>query len=122
MKEPGDPRSTWRKRARAVLIREGFPLWCGSTREGGVSEWGCGRSPSDPDAPGGHYPGMGALQANHKNKVLSDIDPANLEWLCPSCHKEKDQLTEKGVSIKGDEMGYGFGELTILVVPDDEEV
>lgn len=64
---------------------------------------------------------MGTLQANHKNKVLSDIDPANLEWLCPSCHKEKDAKTEVGVSIKGDEWGYGLG-VEIEVVPDEEEV
>lgn len=51
---------------------------------------------------------MGALQANHKNKILSDIDPANLEWLCASCHKNVDQKTEKGVSLYGDEWGYGL--------------
>lgn len=66
------------------------------------------------------YPNMGSLQANHKNKVLSDIDPANLEWLCASCHKEKDSKTEVGVSIKGDEFGYGLG-LDIIVVPDEKE-
>lgn len=62
---------------------------------------------------------MGQLQANHKNKILSDIDPANLEWLCPSCHKVKDTMTEVGVSIKGDEWGYGIGD--IIIVEDDDE-
>jgi hypothetical protein len=123
MKDPVDPRSTWRKRARAVLKREGFPYFCGATRDHDISEWGCGRSPSYDDAPGGTYPGMGELQANHKNKILSDIDPANLEWLCASCHKEKDSLTEKGVSYKGDEWGYslgGAGTDTIVIVEDDD--
>jgi hypothetical protein len=102
-REPVDPRSTWRKRARRVLELTGRPYWC--DLEGGN---GCGRSPTDENAPGGHYPGMGALQANHKSKVLSDIDPANLEWLCPSCHKKVDSLTEKGVSLYGDTWGYGL--------------
>ncbi len=53
-------------------------------------------------------PGIGSLQANHINKVLEDIDPVNGEWLCASCHKEEDSLTEKGVSKVGDEYGYGF--------------
>lgn len=55
-----------------------------------------------------YYPGIGALQANHRNKVLEDIDPTNGEWLCASCHKEEDQETAKGVSKYGDEYGYGF--------------
>lgn len=37
-----------------------------------------------------------------------DNDPVNLEWLCASCHKEIDQTTAKGVSVKEDEFGYGF--------------
>lgn len=31
-----------------------------------------------------------SLEVNHKNKVLEDNDPANLEWLCKTCHKEAD--------------------------------
>jgi hypothetical protein len=37
-----------------------------------------------------------------------DIDPVNLEWLCPSCHKEIDSTTKKGVSTLNDEFGYGL--------------
>lgn len=55
-----------------------------------------------------YYSNLGSLQANHKNKMLSDIDLANGEWLCPSCHKEEDQQTDVGVSKEGDEYGYGF--------------
>lgn len=51
---------------------------------------------------------MATLQANHINKNIMDNDPVNLEWLCASCHKEIDQTTAKGVSVKEDEFGYGF--------------
>lgn len=108
MADVKDPRSTYRKRARRVLESIDRPKWCGSTQAGEVSEWGCGRSNVDPDAPGGYYPNMGTLQCNHINKVLADLDPVNLEYLCPSCHKERDQLTDKGVSIIEDEFGYGL--------------
>lgn len=30
------------------------------------------------------------------NKQLLDNDPANLEWLCSSCHIRKDRKTEIG--------------------------
>lgn len=109
-----DPRSTGRKRGRATLEREGFPYWCGSTRDGGVSDDGCGRSPTDPDAPGGFYPGMAQLQVNHINKNVMDNDPVNLEWLCPSCHKEKDSKTDVGVSLKEDEHGYALDPYALL--------
>ena len=55
-----------------------------------------------------YFPGMGSLQADHLNKVLEDIDPVNGAWKCPSCHKESDAKTAKGVSALGDEYGYGF--------------
>lgn len=51
---------------------------------------------------------MGELQAQHINKVWSDLDPVNLEWLCPSCHKEEDQQTAPGVSLVEDEFGYSW--------------
>lgn len=114
MKEPKDPRSTGRKRARRVLEREGFPYWCGSTREGEVEPGFCGRSPTVEDAPGGHYPGMETLQADHKNKNVLDNDPTNLRWACASCHKESDSRTEKGVSIVGEEYGYETDVLGLL--------
>jgi uncharacterized protein YlaI len=37
-----------------------------------------------------------------------DIDPVNRVWLCPSCHKEIDSTTKKGVSTLNDEFGYGL--------------
>jgi len=124
--EPLDPRSTGRKRGRAVLKEVGRPYWCGSTDDGGVKqEWfgnvkvGCGRSPSDPDAPGGYYPTMGQLQVNHINKNVLDNDPVNLEWMCSSCHKIKDQQTEVGESIRGpNELGFNWM-ANVEVVPDE---
>lgn len=118
--EPDDPRSTGRKRGRKVLETIGRPYWCGSTDDGGIIDRvvlrkdggtvkvGCGRSPTVEDAPGGYYPGMAQLEVNHINKDILDNDPVNLEWLCKSCHKNQDNQTEKGVSVKGDEYGYGF--------------
>jgi hypothetical protein len=99
-----------------VLEDVGRPKWCGSTQDGRVNEeWfgnvkvGCGRSPSDPDAPGGYYPSMAELQVNHINKNLLDVDPVNLEYLCSSCHKKKDSQTATGVSIRGEnELGFNF--------------
>lgn len=109
VKEPLDPRSTWRKRLRRVLLTTGRPYLCEV----------CGRtSKHDGDKVDGvvvyvpdearFYIGIGALQANHRNKELSDIDPANGEWLCASCHKTVDQQTDKGVSLYGDEYGYSM--------------
>lgn len=115
-----DWRSTGRKRGRAVLERSGRGYWCRSNDEGTFDtdlitlptgrqvEVGCGRSPTDENAPGGLYPNMGALQVNHINKDITDNDEVNLEWVCPSCHKDIDSQTEKGESIKGDEYGYGL--------------
>lgn len=114
-KEPKDPRSTGRKRGRQVLQEIGRPYWCRSTQEGGVKVdtirgqlAGCGRSPSDHNAPGGMYPGMAPLQVQHINKNVLDNDPVNLEWACGSCHKLLDSQTSVGESLKGkDEYGYG---------------
>lgn len=116
MKEdPKDPRSTGRKRGRAALENSDRPYWCRSTDDGGVNidiidnvKVGCGRSPTDPDAPGGYYPGMEQLQVNHINKNILDNDLVNLEWACASCHKILDSRTAPGVSVKGDEYGYGL--------------
>ena len=58
------------------------------------------------EAPGGMFPGIGTLQVQHINKNIMDNDPANLEWLCASCHKEVDQQTAKGVSTINDKFGY----------------
>jgi hypothetical protein len=105
-KAPKDPRSTQRKRARKILTATGRPLVCGIDSNGIIADYACGRSPVLVDAPGGFYPGIGTLQANHKNKNIMDNDPANLEWLCASCHKEIDSTTAKGVSTINDEFGY----------------
>lgn len=107
-KDIQDARSTMRRRARGVLETTDRPYFCGSKSDGtmDVQEWGCGRSPVLSVAPGGMYPAMGALQANHINKNIYDNDPSNLEWLCASCHKERDQQTEKGESVLENEFGY----------------
>src|SRR5580765_5225954 len=98
-KTPKDPRSTGRTRGRAVLEKTGRPYWCDT----------CKRSPTDPKAPGGHYPGMSQLQVQHINKNVLDNDPANLKWLCASCHKFEDSKTARGVSPIDDEFGYHPG-------------
>lgn len=128
--EPLDPRSTGRKRGRAVLEASGRPYFCRSRDDGTVNiegiflngrlvQVGCGRSPTYEGAPGGTYPGMSTLQVNHINKDILDNDPVNLEWVCVSCHKYLDSQTETGVSIKGDEHGYGYGQIQ-LQLPEDE--
>lgn len=102
---PKDVRSTGRKRGRATLFRVGRPYECSF----------CHRAPAripkeatiSENPLNGTWEGMATLQVNHINKNLLDNDPANLEWLCPSCHKIKDSVTGVGVSIMGDEFGYG---------------
>lgn len=107
----------------------GRPDWCGSTDDGGVKEeWfgnikvGCGRSPTNPNAPGGYFPGMAPLEVNHINKNILDCDPVNLERLCKSCHKNKDMQTGVGESLIDDEFGYGsmlgLGQ-DVIIVEDD---
>lgn len=101
-----DPRSTQRKRARKVLFRLGLPYMCTD----------CGKSPKSlpADAPRNlslapvGMRTVSGLQCNHINKVILDNDPANLEWLCNSCHKLKDSRTAKGVSVIKDEFGYDW--------------
>lgn len=109
-KEPIDPRSTGRKRGRLVLFREGQEYVCAGTEE--VT---CGKTSKrlPPDAPiiiawpESNRVLESSLQVNHINKNVLDNDPANLEWLCASCHKLKDSQSSKGVSIIEDEFGYG---------------
>lgn len=94
---PKDLRSTGRKRARKVLLASDRPFCCEE----------CGWEP-DPTKP---LDRSNNLDANHKNKVLTDCDPANLEWLCRSCHKKKDSRTEKGVMHEEEQdklYGEGF--------------
>ena len=107
---PKDPRSTQRKRARRILFRAGVDYICVD----------CGKSPIHlPDDAPKHLRlapmsmrTVSGLQANHINKDIMDNDLANLEFLCPSCHRLKDNLTPKGVSVKGyDDMGYDLENL-----------
>ena len=99
--EPLDPRSTYRKRARDVLLKEGKPFKCE----------GCGHTPDGVDEDGKivditKLSRSNNLDVNHQNKDISDNDSANLEWLCRTCHYEHDRATEKGVSPVEDDL-YG---------------
>jgi hypothetical protein len=106
MKTPKDIRSTGRKRLRAVLFRTRRPYCC--------SNCGISTTLRPPDAPKNFeefWPTENrlldiALDANHINKNLLDIDPSNAEWLCKKCHKQKDLQTNKGVSTIENEFGY----------------
>jgi hypothetical protein len=93
-KIPKDPRSTGRKRARTVLKRVGRPYKCAE----------CGWSPKEQSR-------SDTLDANHKNKNILDNDPANLEWLCRSCHKKEDSQTAKG-EMSEDSYKALYGDLT----------
>jgi HNH endonuclease. len=114
--EPVDPRSTQRKRARKTLFESGCPYICGEPH----NQHGCGKSPPTlpKDAPVDlelaveEFRTVSGLQANHRSKNIMDNDIANLEWLCPSCHKNIDKQTEKGVSVVKDTTGYldGFSQ------------
>lgn len=107
--EPKDIRSTGRKRARAVLLKlveEGEREFkCECTENHSWHQGVCGWEP-DRTRPLGRD---NNLDANHINKNLLDVDPANLEWLCRRCHRAKDRETEKGVSRIEDEFGYMEG-------------
>lgn len=97
-KEPKDARSTYRRRARAILLKlveKGEREYCCAT---------CGYIPSIP----WNQPSRSGdiLDANHRNKILADLDPANLEFLCRVCHLKHDRATEKGVSPIEDTYGY----------------
>lgn len=97
--EPKDPRSTYRRRARAVLLK---------LVEQGERKFECehcGWTP-DPNLP---ISRSNNLDANHKSKIIADCDPANLEWLCRKCHYEEDRATKKGVS-KQEHMENLYGE------------
>jgi hypothetical protein len=95
-----DPRSTGRKRARALLVK----LVKEGEREYSCED--CGHIPTIPVEQSSR--GGDILDANHKNKNWLDNDPSNLEFLCRPCHYRKDRATEKGVSSIEDEYGYGI--------------
>jgi ribosomal protein L37AE/L43A len=106
---PKDPRSTQRKRARALLFRLRIPYICADC--GKSPKLRPGDAPKDLELAPRYLRTVSGLQANHINKDIMDNDLANLEWLCPSCHKLKDKQTAKGVSLKEDEWGYGLEDL-----------
>lgn len=93
--EVKDLRSTGRKRARVVLLK---------AVADGMIRFECNRCQWCPE---GELTRSNNLDANHINKNLEDIDLANLEWLCRSCHKLADSVSAKGVSTIKDEFGYG---------------
>jgi rubredoxin len=107
---PKDIRSTGRKRARAKLFKIKRLYVCAV----------CGVSTNlrPPEAPNDFedfwpneletgLPAIPhALHANHINKNLLDVDPVNLEWLCPKCHKNKDLQSGVGESVLDNEFGY----------------
>jgi len=100
-----DWRSTGRKRARKVLFDEERPFMCEI----------CSRTVIEPPPDAPEYfeelwPSAKrllpyTLQANHKNKDITDCDESNLQWLCSLCHKLLDRLTAKG-EIDESEWGY----------------
>lgn len=63
-----------------------------------------------------------ALQVDHKNKDLSDVDLANLQLLCASCHKIEDSKTEKRQSKEPDTFGYATTILEHLLWPNERDV
>lgn len=101
-KDPKDPRSTQRKRARKVLERVGREFKCACPGCKGCKKFdeGCGYVPTVQSR-------SDSLDANHVNKNIYDNDPVNLEYLCRPCHKNEDSKTAKGVSKIEDEHGYG---------------
>lgn len=111
--EPLDARSTGRKRARKVLFESGRPFICA----------GCdwvpeGVSPKGEILDPVKLTRSNNLDANHINKNILDNDPANLEWLCRTCHREKDRATDKGVPPVEDDL---YGEDFFIDFEDLEE-
>ena len=45
------------------------------------------------------------LQVQHMEKDPSINDLAFIKWLCPSCHKNEDLTTEKGVAVESLDFG-----------------
>lgn len=99
---PKDPRSTGRKRGRAVLQRSSRPYECECKNPS--HSWHDGKCRHTPEK----QSRSDTLDVNHKNKNILDNDPANLEWLCRRCHKAEDSQTAKGVmSEKAEDNLYG---------------
>ena len=102
MKTPKDARSTGRRRGRAVLEKTNRPYRCECTNvEHSGHESPCNYTPEKQSR-------SSTLDVNHRNKNILDNDPANLEWLCRSCHKAEDSQTAKGVMSETSEKSlYG---------------
>lgn len=95
-----DPRSTYRKRARRILI---------GLVEAGEREYRCESCGYVPEIPWTVPSRSGdILDADHKNKNWADLDPANLQWLCRKCHYAKDRSTPRGISPVDEDYGYDF--------------
>lgn len=117
-----DPKSTFRKKARRTLFRDGRAFWCEE----------CGVAPKElpPDFPvevdllerielAPHEKWTASrLEANHISKDISDNSPANLEWLCPSCHNLKDKQT-KGEQEETSPLFVGFPTIPELIETND---
>lgn len=106
-KEPLDPRSTGRKRARRVLLKlveQGErEFQCECEGDCGTHSGLCGWTPK------GELSRSNNLDADHRNKNWLDNDPSNLTWLCRKCHRALDRSTSKGESRIEDEYGYFEG-------------
>lgn len=101
-KRPKDARSTGRRRGRASLKKAGRPYECECIRDDhSWHEGKCGYTPEKQSR-------SDTLDVNHKNKNILDNDPANLEWLCRTCHKAIDSQTGKGeMSDEAESSLYG---------------
>lgn len=95
-----DKRSTGRKRGRKVLIQ----LTDSGERSYRCAE--CGHVPIKSHTESSREGDF--LDCNHINKNWMDNDPSNLEWLCRTCHYEKDRATAAGVSSIEEDFGYGI--------------
>lgn len=99
--DPLDPRSTWRKRARRILL---------DLVRSGEREYRCVDCGYVPEIPWDQPSRSGdILDADHENKIWSDCDPANLSWRCRKCHYAKDRSTPRGVSPV--DLDYGYPDL-----------
>lgn len=88
---PKDPRSTGRKRGRAVLQKSKRRYECECVDED--HDWHEGKCAWKPDKQSRSQ----TLDVDHLNKNVLDNDPINLRWKCRRCHKASDAKTAKGV-------------------------
>lgn len=110
-----DWRSTGRKRGRRTLFETRREFKCVGWENGNGTHFPCSKTTKEPppDAPSWFddiWPEdervLSQLQVDHENKDYTDNDPANLNWRCASCHRNADNVTERGVSRVEDQSGY----------------